>query len=32
VFRALEHVVTGLTGARPREDDVQWALRYGRPQ
>jgi hypothetical protein len=32
MFRALEKLVTALTGAEPRRDDVKWAMRYGRPR
>jgi Lipid desaturase domain len=32
VFRLLERCITGLTGAVPRVDDVEWARRYGRPR
>lgn len=31
LFRGLERVITAVTGAQPRRDDVQWCLRYGRP-
>lgn len=31
-FRGLEALVSALTGARPRSDDIEWARRYGRPR
>ncbi|MGO9319488.1 MAG: fatty acid desaturase CarF family protein [Solirubrobacteraceae bacterium] len=32
LFRGLEHLVTSITGAQPRRDDLQWARHYGRPR
>lgn len=31
LFRGLERVITAVTGAQPRRDDLEWSLRYGRP-
>ena len=31
LFRGLERAITAVTGAQPRVNDVEWALRYGRP-
>lgn len=32
LFRVLEQTITRLVGARPRRNDREWALRYGRPR